>query len=480
MLVISLSLSLALNVVIYVAHDQNERSTGRTSEGKQINRYSSPVQPKQMSSHNGFKQVYGIKNRKTRHGETHNITYVSLEDKMSRLFRPQEDITSINTSQADKICMEGLRRQLWDSHEQARQVKIQLMEGRIKDSEFVEKTKNCTDFAVKHGYFSTVIDNVEEEFPLAFVISMYRSVGQVEQLLRTIYRPQNVYCIHVDKKAKDEVHVAIKAISSCFDNIFVVSRPTKVTWCSVEVLHAEILCMKILLEQGRNWKYYINLAGQDFPLKTNKEIVQILNVFNGKNDISSFKDARFDTRQQYAYRQVNDNVRKSEIPKAPPPGNLTIYKGELHAALSRKFVEFVLESNTSLNLYDWLRDTECPDEHFIQSLNRLPQAPGGFVHNAMTISRAKIWNNVEICNGKTVRGVCVFGTGDLPWLVRQPHLFANKFNIDFDPLPTYCLEKYLKGKALYPRPLNLHVYRRFVSKRLIDSTTMKWTSDLAL
>ena len=31
---------------------------------------------------------------------------------------------------------------------------------------------------------------------------IFKSVGQVERLLRAIYRPQNIYCIHVDIKVR--------------------------------------------------------------------------------------------------------------------------------------------------------------------------------------------------------------------------------------------------------------------------------------
>ena len=40
-----------------------------------------------------------------------------------------------------------------------------------------------------------------------------------------------------------------------------------------------------MLNVGADWRYYINLAGSAFPLKTNAELVQILKLYNGTNDI---------------------------------------------------------------------------------------------------------------------------------------------------------------------------------------------------
>jgi len=47
---------------------------------------------------------------------------------------------------------------------------------------------------------------------------------KVERLLRSIYMPQNVYCIHVDAKSPSHVHQAAAAIANCFDNVFIASR----------------------------------------------------------------------------------------------------------------------------------------------------------------------------------------------------------------------------------------------------------------
>ena len=42
-----------------------------------------------------------------------------------------------------------------------------------------------------------------------------------------------------------------------------------------------------MLDINPNWKYYLNLASQAFPLKTNAELVTILKTYNGSNDIES-------------------------------------------------------------------------------------------------------------------------------------------------------------------------------------------------
>ena len=43
--------------------------------------------------------------------------------------------------------------------------------------------------------------------------------------------------------------------------------------------------MAALWRMRSKWRYFINLTGQEFPLKTNKELVKILKAYRGANDI---------------------------------------------------------------------------------------------------------------------------------------------------------------------------------------------------
>ena len=43
--------------------------------------------------------------------------------------------------------------------------------------------------------------------------------------------------------------------------------------------------MKDLLQYNSDWKYVINLPSQEFPLKTNEDLVHILQILNGSNEI---------------------------------------------------------------------------------------------------------------------------------------------------------------------------------------------------
>lgn len=110
-----------------------------------------------------------------------------------------------------------------------------------------------------------------------------------ERLLRAIYAPHNIYCVHVDKKSKPSFRSAVSAIVSCFPNVFMVSQPVDVVYASWSRVQADINCMADLYNSTTKWKYFLNVCGQDFPLKTNWEIVQMLRLLRGANSMESEK-----------------------------------------------------------------------------------------------------------------------------------------------------------------------------------------------
>ena len=80
------------------------------------------------------------------------------------------------------------------------------------------------------------------------------------------------------------MHAALSSVAKCFPNVFMASRRIWVVWGMYNVLEAEFACMEDLWKY-KDWKYFINLVGTEFPLKNNYEIVQILKSYRGANDV---------------------------------------------------------------------------------------------------------------------------------------------------------------------------------------------------
>ncbi|XP_073322849.1 beta-1,3-galactosyl-O-glycosyl-glycoprotein beta-1,6-N-acetylglucosaminyltransferase-like [Pagrus major] len=337
---------------------------------------------------------------------------------------------------------------------------------RIPDEYYINATKDCRKFQLSRKYLTFPLSQEEEDFPLAYSIVVHHKVQNFERLLRAIYAPQNIYCVHVDKKSDISVFSAIMAITSCFPNVFMVSKSVSVVYAAWPRVQADLNCMADLYNASTTWKYFINLCGQDFPLKTNLEIVRMLRSLRGGNSLESEQIGGKKWRVTNSYQIVDGQIQAVGKVKEPSPFNLPIMSGNAYIVVNRGYVRSVLEDNRLQALIEWAKDTWSPDEFLWATIQRIPGVPGSTWPNSkydMTdinaIARLVKWSwhegsegSLEAvypeCHGNHVRAICVYGAGDLQWLLKQHHLFANKFDTDTDPIAVYCLEKFLREKAL--------------------------------
>ncbi|GAB1604603.1 beta-1,3-galactosyl-O-glycosyl-glycoprotein beta-1,6-N-acetylglucosaminyltransferase 3 isoform X1 [Argonauta hians] len=332
-----------------------------------------------------------------------------------------------------------------------------------------ELVKNCTKLIQAHGYFNKPVTKMELDYPIAFAIKMHKSPIQFERLLRTIYLPHNVYCIHVDAKTDQNTFDLIKNITACLPNVFLVENRVNVVYATYMHVKAELECIKACTRSDVAWKYYINLTGQEFPLKTNLELVEILKIFNGTNDIEAYKHPKsLDWRVKYKIEIGDNGLTKTNHNKQPLKYNVQLYKGSAYGMFSRDFVDFMLQDNVVAEIFKWMNDTYSPEENIWATINALDFAPGGYGnieirHDKYThVSKAVIWSwDGFKCLGKTIRSICIFSIGDLMWLNSRPEIVANKFYEETDSIVLDCLEESIKNRTFQQNVdhLNWHYYR---------------------
>lgn len=63
--------------------------------------------------------------------------------------------------------------------------------------------------------------------------------------------------------------------------------------------------------------------------------------------------------------------------------------------------------------------------------------------------------------GHYIRDICVYGLGDLQWIIESPHLFANKFEPATYPLVMDCLERRYRLKVLHQAEVPIEDHWRF-------------------
>ena len=287
----------------------------------------------------------------------------------------------------------------------------------------------------------------EMQLPIAYAFTIYKGARLFERILQAIYMPNNVYCIHIDKKSPEVFRRAIQTMIRCLPNVFISVNSTNVVWGHFSVVQAQLNCMEELLQSPVKWKYYISLVGQDFPLYDNKQIVQALQSLNNSNSIGSVPlRGGFQRRTKFAYLFKGRRFFKGKR-KPPPPHNISVFKGSTHIIAIREFVDFVLHSEIGRDFTEFLKDTFIPDETLYASLQQHPLAPG-CIHGKQPdkwIPRALYWlsgNTRHICHGNWVRALCWITLEDLQWALgekKKDKLFVHKIPFNFNDDLIECI-----------------------------------------
>lgn len=342
----------------------------------------------------------------------------------------------------------------------------------LSEDFYINATKDCAAYIKNRGFISVPLSEEELNFPIAYSIVIHEKIEMFERLLRSIYAPQNIYCVHIDLKSSLSFHKAVKKIVSCFPNVFVASKLERVVYASWSRVQADLNCMKDLLHSEVQWRYLLNTCGTDFPIKTNREMVKALKVLNGRNSLETeATSASKKARWQY-HHNVTNRVIRTDVRKSPPPISSPMFSGNAYFVVSRVFVKYLMQNGNGeiQKFMEWEKDTYSPDEHMWATLQRMSSVPGSMPSNGkydtsdmMALARVVKWSYLTgdvnkgapyyPCTGAYRRAVCVYGTGDLLWLLRQQHLFANKFDPEVDDISIRCLESVLHFKALGYDPL---------------------------
>ena len=344
----------------------------------------------------------------------------------------------------------------------------------FSDEEIEQRASNCTSLKRESNYIIGATSKLEMDYPIAFSILIHENAQQFEYLLRHIYRPQNVYCVHIDAKSPSALHAAIKRITECFQNVFIASKLETIIYAGFARLQADINCMSDLLTRKEKWKYLLNQVGSVFPLRTNLEMVKILKIYNGANDIEGIRlNSYLKKRLEVSYLNVypkkgTPHLVKTNTTKPAPPHEIRIVKGSAYGVFSRDFVQFALTDRKARDLLEWSRDTLTPDEHYWSTLHHIgenPQfhAPGGFKGDPVKkpwLAAYAAWPPRDKCSGAVVHGVCVFGVGDLPTLLIRREFFANKFSLGVEPASLFCMSRWITSRTRHPLPTDLSYYRQ--------------------
>ncbi len=263
---------------------------------------------------------------------------------------------------------------------------------------------------------------------IAYLILAHRYPGQLKRLFRAIYHPANYYLVHVDKRSGVGLQTEIQDFLSSFANASLLKSQSTL-WGGYSLVDAELQGIKELLKIGSEWEFFINLSGQDFPLKSQTHIQDFLSHNIGKDFIKVVNQSKFrpDTLsriENYITESV-DSILSTPILKRPFLRGVTPHIGNQWMILSRKFCEFVCYSPDVERFKKFYRHTFIADEGFFQTVIMNTSYKGTIVNDD---KRTIDW----VPLGTIKLRPRDFTSKDADFLMASQGLFARKFDETVD------------------------------------------------
>ncbi|GKX61623.1 Core-2/I-Branching enzyme [Pragia fontium] len=274
---------------------------------------------------------------------------------------------------------------------------------------------------------------------IAYLILVHRYPEQFKRLFSAIYNKDDHYLIHVDKKSGTGLLKNIRDYLTHYPNATLLESE-KAVWGGFSLVNIELRGMRKLLESGIKWTFFINLSGQDFPLKSSQFIHNYLTSHIGKDFIklSEQYKTRPETRhriEEYVTDSGNEIIANPEKKRSFMPGVIP-YIGNQWFILSRKFCEFLTYSPEVDRFIDFYRHTLIADEGFFQTVIMNTSYQASIINDD---KREIDW----IPMGKIKLRPRDYTILDADLLQNTPNLFARKFDENIDQNILSLLEKHL-------------------------------------
>lgn len=262
---------------------------------------------------------------------------------------------------------------------------------------------------------------------IAYLIMVHRYPGQFKRLFKAIYSVDNYYLIHVDKKSGNKLFIQIESFLSDFPNASMM-KSKNTLWGGYSLIDVELRGIRQLLEMGKGWDFFINLSGQDFPLKSQTTIKTFLKKNRGKDFIKVANQIhfRFDTlyRIENFVLELGNKIIRTPF-KRSYLQNITPYIGNQWMILSRKFCEFVSFAPEVKKFKKFYRNTFIPDEGFFQTVLMNTSYKSILVNDDQRIIDWVPSGNIKLRPRD-------FTSKDAHFLLASKGLFARKFDENVD------------------------------------------------
>lgn len=301
---------------------------------------------------------------------------------------------------------------------------------------------------------------------IAFLLTLNgRAIRQVYRLIKSLYRPNHFFYIHIDARQR-YMFRELLSLESKFSNIRLARQRYATIWGGASLLKMLMAAVKDLLQLQWDWDYIINLSESDFPVKTVDKLVRFLTANSGKNFVKSHgrETQRFIQKQGLDKTFVECDTHMWRIGERELPENIQIDGGSDWLALSREFVRYVVEENDELvqGLLKIFGQTLLPAESFFHTVLRNSRFCHTYIDNNLHITNWRRKLGCK-CQYKHVVDWCGCSPNDfksedwsrLEGTEPKAIFFARKFEPVINHAVIIQLEEWVYG--VYPENF-LHLY----------------------
>ncbi len=285
-----------------------------------------------------------------------------------------------------------------------------------------------TDYNISTKQARTEIENtILSQATIAYFILVHRFPKQFKRLFKAIYHPENYYLIHLDKKISVDSYEDIDLFLTDFPNTYILES-TNIVWGGYSMVQAELNGMKYLLKLNVKWDFFINLSGQDYPLKSQKIIREYLtrNIGNNFIKIANQITIRPETMNRIENYYVESDNGFNNIPcKRAYLKDVIPYIGGQWMILTKESCEFICYGGETKKFEDYYSNTLIADESFFQTVLMNTSFNGKLINDD---KRAIIW----IPDGNIKLRPKTFTKDDIKFLLQGNNLFARKFDDNVD------------------------------------------------
>jgi hypothetical protein len=122
---------------------------------------------------------------------------------------------------------------------------------------------------------------------IAYIVLAHKYPEQLVRLISQINTNDVSFFVHIDKKVGRNIYSQIVTKLKDFPNVSFIKRYNS-PWGSFNLVRATLEGIKSIVETGTPFDYVVYLSGQDYPIKSNKQINQFFQENQGKEFLEYF------------------------------------------------------------------------------------------------------------------------------------------------------------------------------------------------